>query len=247
MAGQIETLLAAERRLLQDVSHQLRSPLARLDVAVDLAATGDDPWASLARIKRDIGRLTVLVNELLQPTRAEGDSSALHPEEVRLDGLLHDLVDDGGVEAQARSCRISLRVEDPCVIVGERELIHRAVENVVRNAVRHAPDGTPIEVALRRQAGSALVLVRDYGPGVPGDALASIFEPFFRAEGHRSRASGGVGLGLAIARRAVQLHQGRISAWNANPGLLVEIAIPVPDAPKLTPATAASTPGLRRT
>ena len=112
MAGRIETLLAAERRLLQDVSHELRSPLTRLDVAVDLAFTSDDPGPSLGRIKRDIGRLSVLVNELLQLTRAEGDPSAHDLEEVRLDDLLRTLVEDCLLEAEAKGCRLELRAAD---------------------------------------------------------------------------------------------------------------------------------------
>jgi two-component system sensor histidine kinase CpxA len=226
MANRIETLLEAERRLLQDVSHELRSPLTRLDVAVDLASTGDDPWASLSRIKREISRLTVLVNELLQLTRAEGDPSALEIEAVRLDDLLRMLTDDCSLEAEARGCRLELRADDACTVQGERELLHRAVENVVRNADRHAPRGTAVEIELMPRDDCFQIMVRDHGPGVPEAQLGSIFEPFFRVEGHRSRESGGVGLGLAIARRAVGLHRGRISARNANPGLIVTIELP---------------------
>ena len=227
MAGRIETLLTAERRLLQDVSHELRSPLTRLDVAVDLALTSDDPRASLGRIRRDVGRLTVLVNELLQLTRAEGDPSALDLEVVPLDDLLRSLVEDCDLEAGAKGCRVDLRAEVSCPVRGEEELLRRAIENVVRNAIRHAPEGSTIEVALDRLAGRARVVVRDHGPGVPPESLSAIFEPFFRVEGHRSRASGGVGLGLAIARRAIALHRGRISAGNADPGLVVAIELPI--------------------
>jgi signal transduction histidine kinase len=226
MAGRIETLMAAERQLLQDVSHELRSPLARLDVAVDLALTSDDRGKSLGRIKRDIGRLSVLVNELLQLTRAEGDPSELDREEVRLDDLLRGLVEDCALEAEAKGCRLILREVEPCSVGGERELLHRAVENLVRNAIRHTSHGTEVDVSLELHEGSATIEVRDHGPGVPDEFLAAIFQPFFRVEGHRSRASGGVGLGLAIARRAVELHGGRISAANANPGLVVSIHLP---------------------
>ena len=226
MAGRIETLLAAERQLLQDVSHELRSPLARLDVAVDLALTSDDRGKSLGRIKRDIGRLSVLVNELLQLTRAEGDPSELDREGVRLDDLLRGLVEDCAVEAEAKGCRLNLREVEPCSVGGERELLHRAVENLVRNAIRHTPQGTEVDVGLELHEEAAMIEVRDHGPGVPDALLGAIFQPFFRVEGHRSRASGGVGLGLAIARRAVDLHGGRISASNAHPGLVVTIQLP---------------------
>ena len=230
MAGRIETLLVAERRLLQDVSHELRSPLTRLDVAVELAITSDDPGPSLARIRRDIDRLTVLVNELLQLTRAEGDPAVLDLEEIRMDELSQGLLDDCEVEAQTKGCRLVLHSEKSCSVLGERELLRRAVENVVRNAIRHAPESTPVEVNLEAGAESVRITVRDHGPGVPEELLPNIFEPFFRVEGHRSRSSGGIGLGLAIARRAVALHHGRITARNAAPGLAVTIDLPTTSA-----------------
>jgi two-component system sensor histidine kinase CpxA len=227
MADRIKTLLSAERRLLQDVSHELRSPLTRLDVAADLALTSPDRGASLGRIKREIVRLSSLVDELLQLTRAEGDPSARVPEEVRLNELLRDLVFDCAVEAEAKGCRLALCAEESGAIRGERELLRRAIENVVRNAIRHAPEGTAVEIDLERRDGAASLVVRDHGPGVPPDRLEAIFEPFFRVEPDRSRTSGGVGLGLAIARRAVVLHRGRISARNAGPGLAVSIELPL--------------------
>ena len=226
MAGRIETLLSAERRLLQDVSHELRSPLTRLDVAVDLATTSDDPAEYLGRIKRDIGRLSVLVNELLQLTRAEGDPSAGNLEALPLDELLDGLVEDCEVEAEAKGCLLTRTKSDPCLVSGQPELLRRAVENVVRNAIRHAPGDTAVEIGLERLGDVAAITVRDYGPGVPDHLLGAIFEPFVRVEGDRSRTSGGVGLGLAIARRAVDLHRGKISAQNAHPGLLVRIELP---------------------
>jgi two-component system sensor histidine kinase CpxA len=117
-------------------------------------------------------------------------------------------------------------MQEPCYVHGERELLRRAAENVVRNAIRHSPQGSAVEVSLERHDGAARMVVRDHGPGVPEELLGSIFEPFFRVEGHRSRASGGVGLGLAIARRAVDLHGGKIAARNASPGLIVSIELP---------------------
>ncbi len=227
MASRIQTLVSAERRLLQDVSHELRSPLTRLDVAVDLALSSDDPTTSLARIKRDILRLTTLVNELLELTRAEGDPSAREQENVPLDDLLRDLVEDCALEAGAKGVRLALVASESCWVRGEGELLRRAVENVVRNAIRHTPEGSEIGITLERHQGSSRIAVRDQGPGVPEDQLRAIFNPFFRVEGHRSRASGGVGLGLAIARRAVDLHRGEISAHNAQPGLVVTIELPL--------------------
>jgi signal transduction histidine kinase len=226
MAGRIETLLTAERRLLQDVSHELRSPLTRLDVAVDLASTSDDPGEYLGRIKRDIGRLAVLVNELLQLTRAEGDPSTQNLQALALEELVGGLIEDCEMEAEAKGCRLEQVKVEPCSVHGQPELLLRAVENVVRNAVRHAPEGTAVEISLEVTGEMAAIRVRDHGPGVPDDLLGAIFEPFVRVEGDRSRASGGVGLGLAIARRAIELHHGKIKAENARPGLLVQIELP---------------------
>jgi two-component system sensor histidine kinase CpxA len=163
-------------------------------------------------------------------TRAEGDPATLDMEVVRLDDLSQGLLDDCALEAQARGCRLVLHAEEPCSVLGERELLRWAVENVVRNAIRHAPESTPVEVRVEGGAGSVRITVRDHGPGVPEELLPHIFEPFFRVEGHRSRSSGGVGLGLAIARRAVTLHHGRITARNAAPGLAVAIDLPTTNA-----------------
>jgi two-component system sensor histidine kinase CpxA len=225
MAGRMQTLLAAERRLLLDISHELRSPLARLAVAVELARSGEDRDAALNRIEKEADRLNALVGELLQVTRAEGDPTSLRDESVRLDELLRDVVDDCSVEAKARDCRIELKANPPAQVRGDRELLRRAIENVIRNAIRHAPRETPVEVSLSTD-GYASIRIRDYGPGVPEEHLPRIFDAFYRVETDRNRSSGGVGLGLSIARRAVELHKGRIVARNSAPGLTVKIDIP---------------------
>ncbi len=227
MAGRIQTLMTAERRLLLDISHELRSPLARLSVAVELARSDEDPEAHLNRIQKEADRLNSLVGELLQVTRAEGDPSQRRLQDVRLDALVADVVDDCTIEAEARGCRLQLGGNQGVVLSGDAELLRRAVENVIRNAIRHAPAGTDIEVGVGNGPDKAEVIVRDYGPGVPEDALARIFDPFYRVDTDRNRNSGGVGLGLSIAKRAVELHKGRVSAVNANPGLIVKLELPV--------------------
>lgn len=222
MADRIQTLLAAERRLLLDISHELRSPLARLGVAVELARSGADRAGALDRIQKEADRLNALVGELLQVTRAEGDPSTLRFETVRLEDLAREIAETNQIEATAHGTSVKFEAWEPAQIEGEPELLRRAIENVIRNAIRHAPAGTAVEVTVAGRA----VRVRDYGPGVPGEALGRIFDPFYRVENDRNRASGGAGLGLAIARRAVDLHKGVIRASNANPGLLVEIELP---------------------
>jgi signal transduction histidine kinase len=226
MADRIELLLQAERRLLLDISHELRSPLARLGVAVELARSGEDLETNLNRIQKESDRLNQLVGQLLQVTRAEGDPSLLHREPVRLDEMVQQLVDDSRIEAQAHGCELQYKASQPATVSGDPELLRRAVENVVRNAIRYAPGQTAVEVSLARNNGKVLVDVRDRGPGVPEEALPHLFDAFYRVEPDRARSGGGVGLGLSIARRAIVLHQGAIRARNAQPGLEVEMELP---------------------
>jgi two-component system sensor histidine kinase CpxA len=226
MAARIETLLTAERRLLMDISHELRSPLTRLGVAVELARTGPDRDAALDRIQHEADRLNSLVGELLQVTRAEGDPATMRREPLALEELVGAIVDDCSIEARARGCSLALQAGSPVRVRGDAELLRRAVENVVRNAIRHAPEASAIDVEVVPRGAAALVRVRDRGPGVPEEALPRLFDPFYRVEADRNRSSGGAGLGLAIARRSVQLHRGAIRARNAAPGLEVEIELP---------------------
>jgi signal transduction histidine kinase len=226
MADRIQTLMDAEHRLLLDISHELRSPLARLRVAVELARSGENREAAINRIEKEAERLNGLVTGLLQVTRAEGDPNALRREPVRLDQLLEDIVADSSLEARARGCDVRLVEAQPAIVQGDAELLRRAVENVMRNSVLHAPQGTAVEATLEAANGRAAVRIRDYGPGVPEEALPRLFDAFYRVETDRNRASGGVGLGLSIARRAIELHKGAIRALNAAPGLAVEIDLP---------------------
>ncbi len=232
MADRIETLMAADRRLLLDVSHELRSPLARLGVAVELARTGDDPQPALDRIEKESERLNSLVCELLQVTRAEVDPAYLRRESVQADEIAAEVVNDAQIEADARGCRVRLTASEKAEVEGDPELLRRALENVVRNAIRHSPAEGEIQVSLTRTDAQAVLKVRDFGPGVPEPALSKIFEPFYRVEVDRNRTSGGLGLGLAIARRAIDLHRGSIVARNANPGLEIEIQLPAKAAVK---------------
>ena len=172
-------------------------------------------------------------------TRVEGDPSMQKREEVPLDELLADIVYDSLLEAKAKDCTLLLKAPVAVALHGDEELIRRAVENVIRNAIRYAPAGTPIDIELARLDDAAEISVRDYGPGVPEEALPRIFDPFYRVDSDRNRISGGLGLGLAIARRSVELHKGKLTARNANPGLLVTIRLPlVPESRKTEPKMA---------
>jgi two-component system sensor histidine kinase CpxA len=226
MADRIQTLLSAERRLLQDISHELRSPLARLSFAAELVRTTDDRESAVARLRKEIDRLTHLVGGLLQVTRVEGDPASLNREVFSLNRLLDELVADCAIEADARGCRLRMHSDNEVLVRADHELLRRAVENVLRNAIRHAPADTDVEVTLSNTPSLVSIAIRDYGPGVPEELISSIFEPFFRVDHARDSASGGTGLGLAIAKRSVALHQGNLSAANAHPGLRVGIELP---------------------
>jgi len=235
MAERIESLLKSQRRLLQDISHELRSPLARLGVAVELARGGGDPDTAFNRIEREADRLNMLVGELIQVTRAEGDPDGLATEPVRLDELIRVIVDDVHIEAEKRGVELSLELAI-AEMEGNPELLRRAIENILRNAIRYSPEGGSVQITLKRAGALYKLAVRDFGSGVPDEALTHIFDPFYRVEKDRGRTSGGVGLGLAIAKRAVELHHGLMRAFNQKPGLVVEIDLPANASPSETKA-----------
>jgi signal transduction histidine kinase len=227
MAERLERLITSERRLLSDISHELRSPLARLKFAMKLARTSSDPAAALERIERDVNRIASLVSDIVEINVVEGDPALEEKEEVCIHDIIDEVVGDCGVEAQARGCRIEVSGEVGGQVHGNPELLRRALENVVRNAIRYSPEKTAIEVALGEDDEAARITIRDFGPGVPDKAMQRIFDPFFRVEEARNTNGGGSGLGLSIAKRAVCLHRGSITAENATPGLRVTIVIPL--------------------
>lgn len=230
MAERLQNVIESQQRLLRDVSHELRSPLARLQAALGLARQrgAGSVAEELNRIEREAERLDDLIGQALSLTRLAAGTDSMHREVVDLAVLLHNVAEDAEFEAAQRGRRVVLRVEETLLIDGDPELLHRAIENVVRNAVRYTNEHTAVELALRPEGGGALITVRDHGPGVREPDLERIFDPFFRASEARDRASGGYGLGLAIARSAVELHGGRIGAENIpDGGLLVSIRLPL--------------------
>jgi len=227
MAVRIETLMTAERRLLQDISHELRSPLARLNIAIELARTADDRDAAAARLQKEVNRLTSLVGSLLEVTRVEGDPSTRRSELVRVSDILHDVVQSCMLESEARKCHLVISSTSGRTLHGDPELLRRALENVVRNAIRFAPPNSDVELETDDSPSGVVITVRDKGKGVPDDLLPRLSQPFFRVEDARDfSSSGGVGLGLSIAHRAVQLHHGTLVAENAHPGLRVTLTFP---------------------
>jgi signal transduction histidine kinase len=224
MAERIEALVSGQRRLLGDVSHELRSPLSRLLVALSLLKQGPSEEAAenLERIGLEARRLDTLIGQLLTLTRM--DSGLDRSSRVRFDltNLVQEVATDADFEARAHGRRVLIEA-DACAADGFEELLRSGVENVVRNAVRHTAEGTAVEIVLRNGGPQVALTVRDHGPGVPEGMLSEIFLPFRRVDAD----SGGAGLGLAIAQRAVQVHEGVIHANNApEGGLIVQIELP---------------------
>jgi signal transduction histidine kinase len=224
MADRIQLLLQAQRRLLQDVSHELRSPLARMGFAFELIKSPETREQGLDQVRQELDRLISLISALLQISRGEMDFSQLNLGEVSLGGLLQEIVSRCSIEADVRQCRISRNGAD-VIVLGDREVLDHAIENVLRNAIHYSPPESVIEITLNSGDRIATITVRDYGPGIPEQFLEPIFKPFYRLDS--SHSGGSVGLGLSIAQRALILHKGRIYASNAFPGLQVVMEIPL--------------------
>ncbi|HEY6763782.1 MAG TPA: ATP-binding protein [Candidatus Sulfotelmatobacter sp.] len=235
MAERLEMLVKAQSRLLNDISHELRSPLARLNVALGLARqrSGRESASMLERIELEANRLNELIGRILTLARLEDGEQRVPATPIPLDELVQNVVEDAEFEAQARHCHVVSKIpEGNWGVNGDASLLHSALENVVRNAVRYTREGTTVEVELSRSqetnGAQAFVKVIDFGPGVPADSLDKLFLPFYRLDDARGRLTGGVGLGLAITERAVRFHGGKVSASNRpEGGLLIEIQLPL--------------------
>jgi len=235
MAERLETLLKAQSRLLNDISHELRSPLARLNVALGLArqrSTGENA-DMMERIELEASRLNELIGRILTLARLEDGEQRVPQTPVPLDELVLNVAEDAEFEAQARHCHVHTSIPDgDWGVRGNASLLHSAVENVVRNAIRYTQERTSVEIELSSeqtaQGPEAVLKVSDSGSGVPPQALEKLFEPFYRLDDARGRQTGGVGLGLAITERAVRFHGGKVSARNRpESGLQVEIRLPL--------------------
>lgn len=225
MAERIESLVTSQQRLSRDVSHELRSPLARMNVALEIAKQKSNGAANplLDRIEAESNRLNDMISRLLTLSRLETGSQDFERSEIDLKALVEHVAEDADFEANAVGKSVRITHADKCSIIGSDELVSSAVENVLRNAVRYTRDGTAVEVSLKSTDGRAIVSVRDHGGGVPENELENLFRPFYRVGEARDRGSGGTGLGLAIAEQAVKAHKGQIEAKNQDDGLVVEM------------------------
>jgi signal transduction histidine kinase len=234
MAERIETLVIAHRRLLSDVSHTLRSPLARLNVALGLARQQANPEVldHLDRIERETNRLNKLIGQLLTMARVESGLEQGAQKVFDLGTLVEEVAADGDYEARSRQCIVQLHQPLPCMVEGVREQLRTAVENVVRNAVLHTAERTPVEIGLEcldvGRDSRAVITVRDHGTGVPEAALRNLFTPFHQVTDAAHSHADSTGLGLAITERTFRLHGGAVAAANApGGGLVVTLQLPM--------------------
>ena len=231
MAIKIEALVNSHKDLLRDVSHELRSPLARTQAAVSLARqrTRCEIDDELDRIEHEIERLNAMIGKLLTFSRLDAGKAIVRADPVDVGDLLGEIVNRTSIEAMAEDKRIELHADARCETVGDTELLASALENVIRNALRHTPRGSAVEIAVARLTADerCRIHVRDHGSGVPESVLERIFDPFFRTDAAREHTSGGSGIGLAIAKKAVTAHGGTLQARNAGGGGL-EVSLELP-------------------
>jgi two-component system OmpR family sensor kinase len=230
MAERLGALIAARQRLLRDISHELRSPLARMEMAIGLAR--QDPASTaeqLDRVEREAERLDQLIGHILEYARLERDPATFTFEELDLAELVRQILHDAEFESQSPPGRLRLTSNEIVKVRGEPHVLHSAIDNVARNALLHGDTHLPIEVTVSDDADAVRITVRDHGPGVREEDLPHIFEPFYRAGAKDSKhvSTDGTGIGLAITQRAAALHGGSVSASNAEGGgLAVTIALP---------------------
>ncbi len=230
MAEQLEHLVSSKERLLQDISHELRSPLARLQIAIELGHNKSKHLADaeFKRMELECVRLNYLISEILDFARLDKSTTDMHLNLVDVPTLLQEIIKDANYECGIESPRVYASTIEPCILSIDQRLIHRAIENVVRNALHYSPITEQVQVSLHYDENKEHVYIdiSDKGPGVPQEQLEKIFNPFYRVDTSREKKTGGYGLGLAIAFRAIQLHEGAISAQNnAHGGLLVRIIL----------------------
>jgi two-component system, OmpR family, sensor histidine kinase CpxA len=222
MAGRVEALVTSQRQLISDISHELRSPLARVNATLGLARQRLGQNVLFDRLERDTERLNEMIDRLLTLARLDMTTTAPEMRPTDLKALVLDIVTDAQWEARERDCRVDLVSDGGCEVQANPDLLRSAAENVIRNAVRYTAAGTAVEVRLECHQGdtgdAAIIRVSDRGPGVPAAELPNIFRPFYRVADARDRQSGGVGLGLAIAERVTRVHGGSIRADNRKGG-----------------------------
>jgi two-component system sensor histidine kinase CpxA len=227
MADRLRANRSALTRLLRDISHELRSPLARMRVAVGLARQPPaDLPRQLDRLEREIERLDSLISQVLKLARLHGTDVPFARESFDLDEVIEEVVRDANFEGAVKNCRVRLEGSAQASVNGSRDLLRSAIENVLRNAVRYSPPDASVDVAVTRPEQQLVILIQDRGPGVPDKDLERIFEPFYRVAESRDRATGGEGIGLAITAEVMKAHGGSATASNRQDGFEVRLSLP---------------------
>jgi two-component system sensor histidine kinase CpxA len=233
MADRIQDLVQKRQALLADISHELRSPLTRVSVSLELMRRGE--MDVLEQMQTDIDRMNAMISEILLLTRLDLQPSQANSVEVDLTAMLEQIARDAEFEAQDEGKTVSVSVEESCSIRGDANLLRSCIENIVRNAVHYTESHTGVEITARRilddlSRARCEILVKDHGPGVPEDALPLLFDPFYRVSESRDLREGGTGLGLSISQKIVELHHGMISAANRKGGKGLEVRLSLPSA-----------------
>jgi two-component system, OmpR family, sensor kinase len=227
MAGQLRANRSATTQLLRDISHELRSPLARMRVALGLARQPPaDMMRQLDRLEREIERLDSMISQVLKLARLHGAESQIEKESFELDEVIEEVVRDANFEGAVKNCTVNVQGSANAAIVGNRELLRSAIENVLRNAVRYSPAKNPVDLSVARARSGLEIAIADHGPGVPPADLERIFEPFYRVAESRDRDSGGEGIGLAITAQVMKAHGGCARARNTPGGFEVRLSLP---------------------
>jgi two-component system sensor histidine kinase CpxA len=233
MSDRLNELLSAKRQLLRDISHELRSPLARIRVALGLARNkhGFGDCSDLDRIEREIERFELLIGELLVFARIRSSDDLVSMSNVDVRGLLAEIVGDAKYEGQRadEKCQISLDCPEGIEVEADAHLLYRAIENIARNALKYSPQQASVQISCKVHGETVVIDIEDNGPGVPGEMLERIFQPFVRVSSARESETGGSGIGLAIAQRVIEIHNGAVSAHNKNEGsgLVVTVTLPL--------------------
>jgi two-component system sensor histidine kinase CpxA len=227
MADRLRANRAATTQLLRDISHELRSPLARMRVALGLARRPPaDVTRQLDRMEREIERLDSMISQVLKLARLHGANARIEKESFELDEVIEEVVRDANFEGAVKHCTVKVQGSAKAAILGNRELLRSAIENVLRNAVRYSPIKTAVDLSIARLRSGLEIAITDHGPGVPPAELERIFEPFYRVAESRDRDSGGEGIGLAITAEVMKAHGGSARARNTPGGFEVLLSLP---------------------
>lgn len=230
MAEHIDLLISAKERLLQDISHELRSPLARLQIAVALcqSKTNNDGQEDIERMELEITRLDQLIGKILSLAKLQDPHKKLELKKVDLIEMVNTLIHDANYEYKQKNINIIFNHSKECIVNVDELLIHSALENILRNALRYTPENSKISISLTNKNNIITYEVSDQGEGVPKQDLESIFKPFYRVDSARPTTTGGYGIGLALTKKAIELHKGTIVANNLKPqGLSIKFMLPL--------------------